>query len=117
MARNVDIPHIVWPLRLDSTGRLQVHDQDSLEEVRQNVQILLRTPLGARPLAPDVGIPDPTFTRGIDAYDLTTRLTDEDTGEPRAIVDIQTNPIDGSGRQQTQITVTLAADEDDPTEL
>jgi hypothetical protein len=111
MAERVKIPHIAWPLRLTDDGTLAVVEQDTIEDVRQCVRVLRRTPLGARPLAPLVGVPDPTFSAGVDPEDLEERLEDEDTGEPRAEVTVTATPIE-NGRQRIRIAVQLAADAD-----
>jgi phage baseplate assembly protein W len=110
MARAIDVPHIAFPMRLDAAGALVTNEQDSLDEVQQCVLVLLRTPLGARPLAPGVGVADPTFTDGIDPEALTATLTNVETGEPRADVQVTVQPVDQAGRQPIAIAIGLADD-------
>jgi phage baseplate assembly protein W len=115
----VDVPHLRWPFRLtegaDLPGQvphapLALVEQDTLDDVRQCVHLLLRTPPGARPLAPEVGVPDPTFTRGVDADQLGALLEEL---EDRARVTVRAPALDAIGRQTVQILVALA---DDPEE-
>lgn len=98
------VPHLAYPLRL-SAGRLEVVEQDTVEDVRQCVYVLLRTPRGARPLAPDVGIDDPTFTGGVDAPELAAELERQ---EERAEIEISTGGPDFAGREQVTVRVGLA---------
>ena len=99
-----EIPHLKWPLQL-AAGALLTVEQDTIDDVEQCVHVLLSTQVGSRPLAPQVGTVDPTFT-GVDAGDLEARLTDPDLGEPRAHVDVT---VDGHGPEQTvNVEVALA---------
>lgn len=111
--------HLAWPFRLtegaDLPGQvphapLQLVEQDTIADVRQSVHLLLRTPPGARPLAPEIGIADPTFTTGIDAQQLAAALEEM---EDRARVTITAGVITEGGRQTVQVLVALA---DDPQE-
>lgn len=95
---------ITWPLSL-AGGRLVTHEQDSLTDVAQCVHILTRTPLGARPLAPEIGLEDPTGS-GADEQDLA--LLEE--WEPRARLQAQVTASDDGTRQVRRISVSL----DDP---
>lgn len=109
-----DLPQLAWPLRQDSAGGLVEVEQDTIDDVRQCINVLLHTPPGSRPLAPDVGIEDQTFTR-IDTDALTSALEDQ---EDRALVTVTVAQADGTGEQQMEIAVALAgtpADEE-PTE-
>lgn len=112
----IEIPHIAFPLRQAADGTLAAVEQDSLDDVRQCVHVLLRTPLGARPLAPDTGVEDPTFSQGVDPDELATRLAGEDN-EPRAELTITARPVGATGDQQLRITVGLAGDIDQTSEL
>ncbi len=114
---SVEIAHLAWPFRLtmgaDLPGQvahapLQLVEQDTIEDVRQSVRLLLRTPPGARPLAPEVGIDEPTFTAGIDADVLAARLEEL---EPRAQVSVIAPPVDAAGAQVVQVQVALADEE------
>lgn len=111
---DIEIPHIAFPLRqapaADGGGLVEV-EQDTIDDVRQCVHVLLRTPLGVRPLAPQVGVEDPTFTR-VDGDVLAATLEDQ---EDRAAVTVTASPVDATGEQQIEVLVALA-DEPDPQE-
>lgn len=113
----VERPHLRWPFRLtqgaDLPGQvphapLQLVEQDELEDVRQCVHLALRTRPGMRPLAPDLGIEDPTFTAGIDPDALAAELEEL---EDRAEVEVVVSNEDGSGRQTVQVLVRLRPDD------
>ena len=92
-AASPEVPHLRWPLRL-AAGQLLTIEQDTIDDVEQCVHVLLTTPLGTRPLAPDVGTVDPAFT-GADPADIQDRLADS---EPRAQVTVT---VDGAGPEHT----------------
>lgn len=100
-----EVPHIAFPLRRDPDGLAQV-EQDELDDVRQCVHVLLLTPRGSRPLAPDIGVEDPTFADEIDTELLETQLEEM---EDRARVTITSTGPDATGEQQLEITVDLAS--------
>ena len=102
-----DVPHLAWPLRLAASGSLAIVEQDTIDDVRQCVHVLLNTPLGARLLAPEVGVEDPTFTTGIDAQALAALLEDQ---EDRARVHITAAGPTGDGQHAASVVVELAAD-------
>lgn len=79
MASEVTIPKLAVPLSLDGTS-LRVVEQDSLEEIVQCVEALLRTPVGSYELEPELGIPDQAFK----TQDLTSIERAIDTYESRA---------------------------------
>jgi hypothetical protein len=56
----VEIPQFSMPLRVVG-GRFAVVEQDSPDEIRDQVEALIRTPQGSRLDLPDFGISDPTF--------------------------------------------------------
>jgi len=59
-------------------------EQDSIEEVTQSVETLLRTPLGMYDENPDYGVVDPTFTEGdVNLQDIQVAIS---TWEDRADV-------------------------------
>lgn len=103
-------PHLAYPLELDAAGRLKVHEQDTLEDVRSCVRVLMRTPIGARALAPLVGVPDPTFTKGVNAGVLRRILEHPVNGEPRARVSVRALRPLATGEQQVSIAIDLADD-------
>lgn len=98
--------HLKWPLQLAADGTLATWPQDSLEDVRQCVAVLLNTPRGVRPLAPDIGIDDPTFA-GVDPEGLRALLEDQ---EDRAAVDVTAGAVDEHGEQTVTVTVDLAGE-------
>jgi phage baseplate assembly protein W len=77
------IPHIAFPFRVED-GKVTTVEQDSIEEIRQNVLAVLSTELGSRIDAPAYGIPDETFKRQISrpSADLYLQVVEE--VEPRA---------------------------------
>jgi phage baseplate assembly protein W len=102
-----DVPHLAFPLRLAEDGGFAVVEQDTLEDVRQCVHVVLVTPRGSRPLAPNVGIEDPAFMAGVDAAELQAALEGDD-GEPRARVTIEADPVSAGGEQSVSVRVDLA---------
>lgn len=104
------VPHLAWPLRL-AGARLDTVEQDTLVDVRQCVHVLLRTPLNARPLAPTVGVEDPTFSTGVDPLVLAGQV---EGVEDRARLRVEALGPDGGGRQRVYVHVELAGQEDEP---
>lgn len=98
------IPHLAWPLRLAGTRLAQV-EQDSLEDVRQNVHAYLTTPKGARPLSPDFGIEDPAFGPGLNAARLAADIM---AAEDRATITVSVSGPDATGDQQVNVYLDLA---------
>lgn len=99
--RDVDIPHFQLPFVLDPDG-VRVTEQDSLDEVTDCVQAVLRTTLGERIELPDFGRPDQAFRQnGADLEQLRDAV---DTWEPRATVEIDHDPAFLSG-QVDRVTV------------
>jgi phage baseplate assembly protein W len=103
---DIIVPHLAWPLRILPDGTFATVEQDTLDDVRQCIRVLLHTPRGARPLAPEVGVDDLAFS-GVDAPDLEQALM---AAEPRAVVTVTTLPPDGRGEQVITVDVSLAAD-------
>lgn len=109
-----EVPQLAFPLRIDpATGDFAVVEQDSLDDVRQCVYTLMLTPLGVRPLAPDIGVEDPTFSAGVDPDALAATLEEQ---EPRATVTVTANPVAGTGEQQITVEVGLASEDDEELE-
>ena len=103
----VAVPHLAWPLRLDGP-RLATVEQDTIEDVRQAVHAVAVTPRGARPLAPDVGVDDPTFTLGVVPEDLEADLeVAHELLGAGAVVRVQADPPDAGGNQQVNVYVDL----------
>jgi hypothetical protein len=104
-----EVPHLRWPLRLTPAGHLAQVEQDTLEDVRQCVAILVATPVGARPLAPEDGVEDPTFGPGWSPVALRRAI---EAQEDRAAVDVQVTPLP-LGEERVQVTVDLVAEDRD----
>lgn len=102
------VGHKRFPLRLDIDGSFAAAEQDTVEDVQSCVHVLLVTPLGARPLAPTIGVDDPTFTEGVVPGQLEATLLDQ---EPRAALSITAEPIGATGEQTVRIEVGLADDD------
>jgi hypothetical protein len=100
-----DVPHLAWPYRLAPDGRLAVVEQDTLADVTQAVHGLAVTPRGARPLAPDLGVDDPTFSPGVSPAQLEADLA---RAHPLAGVTVETAGPDESGRLAITVHVDLA---------
>lgn len=101
-------PHLEFPPRLTEDGQFAAVEQDSLADVRQCVHVLMRTPVGSRPLAPTIGMDDPTFSEGVDPDLLTAALQEQ---EPRASIGITADQVDDDGDQRVTVDVLLAAEE------
>jgi phage baseplate assembly protein W len=101
-----EVPHLAWPFSLPGRGPLAQVEQDSIEDVRQNVHSYLATARGERPLSPDFGLEDPSFGPNVNGSRLAAEIMD---AEPRANVTITTTSAqDGSGRVSVDVHVDLA---------
>lgn len=101
-----EVPHLAFPLRITS-GTFAAVEQDTIEDVRQCVHVLLSTPIGARPLAPEIGVEDPTFTEGIDPELMQAMLEEQ---EDRAAITVAVALVSGTGEQHITVDVQLAED-------
>jgi phage baseplate assembly protein W len=54
-------PHLSWPLRLANTGHLATVEQDSVDDVAECVEVVLRTRPGELDFHPRFGSPDLAF--------------------------------------------------------
>jgi phage baseplate assembly protein W len=99
-----EVPHLAWPFRLEGRQLAQV-EQDSIEDVRQNVVSYLKTERGERPLSPAFGVDDPTFSPGVNGPRLAAEIM---RAEDRATVEVRTTAPDYRGRQRVAIAVDLA---------
>jgi phage baseplate assembly protein W len=99
-----EIPHLAWPFRIAGRRLAQV-EQDSIEDVQQNVRSYLSTMRGERPLSPDFGLEDPTFGPGFDATRVAGEIMEL---EDRAEVAIVTTGPDAQGRMSVDVHVELA---------
>lgn len=80
MSRSL-VPHFQVPLQLRG-GSFATHEQDTLDEIAQCVQVLLSTTEGQRVELPDYGIPDLAFVTDIPIVDIENRIEE---WEPRAL--------------------------------
>lgn len=92
---DVKIPHFCLPFHYEA-GRIDVSEQDSLEDIRDCSEAALRTQVGFREEAPNFGVDDPTFeTLPIDVGQIVNQVI---LSEPRAsmLIDIDQsiNPLD-----------------------
>lgn len=55
-----ELPHFAIPLRFKN-GAAVVNDQDTLDDLADCIQVIMRTPIGHRIDKPDFGIHDPAF--------------------------------------------------------
>lgn len=99
------VPHIAWPFRVGD-HRLATVEQDSIEDVQQNVYSYLSTERGERSLAPDFGLEDPTFGPSVNTALLAAEIEEAEAG--RAVVTVTATPIDGTGRTAVDVNVELA---------
>lgn len=82
-------PKLSLPLRLDGTGFAAV-EQDSVDEVEQCVEAILRTPIGDHIDDPELGVPDVAFRSEGIAEDLLDAIAE---WEPRATIVISEDRI------------------------
>lgn len=74
--------HLALPLRPDETGGFVTHDQDSVDDITQCVQVVMSTPIGSRMELPQFGIPQLEFS----TLPLPAMLTALYIWEPRASI-------------------------------
>lgn len=96
---------MAWPLRVGD-HRLATVEQDSIEDVQQNVHSFLNTTRGERSLSPDFGLEDPTFGPSVNTTLLAAEIEEAEAG--RAVVSVTSTPIDGTGRVAVDVNVELA---------
>lgn len=108
------IPHLAFPLRATLAAGLAAVEQDTYDDVRQCVHAIALTPIGARPLAPDVGLEDPTFSMGVEPAELEADFAEL---EDRAVVTVTVEAVDSSGEQRVSLDVALADDQPDSDDL
>lgn len=94
----VDTPKFKVPFRLSPTGeQATVIEQDSVDEVAQCVEAVLRTYEGSRLEEPEFGIPDLTFSQG--KLDLTGIERAIAEWEARASTDLTEEEIEAMIRR------------------
>lgn len=91
IVQSVDTPHLAYPFQLLGGGaRVAVVEQDSPEEVAACVELLMRTPPGARIDSPDMGVPEQTFLQGGADLPQIAQLVSQ--WEPRALTELSQRP-------------------------
>lgn len=110
-ARRPAIPvHLKWPITL-TNGALETVEQDTLEEVTQNLQILWSTPTGFFLHDPELGVESPLFSQlPVDTDDLLAAAAEF---EERAAVefdtaDEDTDTLAAQGQARVSVRVSLA---------
>lgn len=84
-----EVPHLALPIRLSADGSFETVDQDSLEEIAQNVEVLLLTEIGSRIEVPDYGVPSMVFATDINDETILALIEE---WEPRASAFIKEEP-------------------------
>ena len=85
-SKDVLIPHVAIPLTFlaGGAGGMDMNEQDTLDDVYDCVQAIIRCPEGYRPELPGFGIADQTFTEN--TIDLELIADKVRTWEPRSDV-------------------------------
>jgi phage baseplate assembly protein W len=92
--------HLALPISLTADGAFRVVDEDSPQELQQNVAQILRTRTGERLATPEFGIADPAFT----GLDVEVALSLVEQWEPRATAELVEQVLVG-GTQTSTINV------------
>jgi phage baseplate assembly protein W len=81
-----EVPQFAVPFRVEDGDVVEV-EQDSIEEIEQCVEAILRTIVGSRLLdAPDFGIPDESFVQQTPSPSAAVYIAAIEEQEPRARV-------------------------------
>jgi phage baseplate assembly protein W len=75
--------HWAFPFRVED-GVIATVEQDSAEEIQQNIEAVLNTIVGTRIDAPDFGVPDETFSTQSPNPSVAVYLAAVENAEPRA---------------------------------
>ena len=97
------VPHLAIPLVLGPGGAFLTVQQDSLDDVRQSVEVLLGTQIGERIVTPSYGIPDLTYGQ-IDPTEIAGLISQ---WEPRASATVTVTP-QPDGSNAVTVNVSLA---------
>lgn len=101
------VPHFDLPFRLSGLHAVEV-DQDSIEDITNCVEAVIRTFKGARIELPDFGIDDPTFSlQPLAVQDVVQAVLDQ---EPRASLLISQHP-DQFNQTITDVLVRVSTEE------
>lgn len=85
-------PHLRVPFAINGS-RASAVEQDTVDEIEQCVQAIIRTPIGELLDEPELGIPDYLFTQSNDdAVDEITEAVSE--WEPRASVSVVEDAVE-----------------------
>lgn len=102
----VTIPHFDLPFRFGTAGgNAAVVQQDSVQDVRNCVETVVRTEAGNREFVPNFGIADPTFS--VQPLDTTALEQQVTANEPRAQTTF-TSVVDEIDAMVADITVEVA---------
>jgi phage baseplate assembly protein W len=96
MASDLDTPQFDLPFRLGPDGSPVEIEQDTVEEVGDCVEVLLRTPLGFYADQPDFGVDLPLFEESSGAVNMDEVQTAISAWEERAdaLIDSQPDLLD-----------------------
>lgn len=78
-----DVPHLAFPFRVTVRGKAALVEQDSIDEIAQNVEIIVRTRRGERLEIPEFGV-SPLLFRVLSSSDMTLLESQIREWEPRA---------------------------------
>jgi len=83
---------MAWPFRMGgyNSSEIPYVEQDSPEEITQNVAMIYSVHKGDLVDEPDLGIPDPTFTDGVSEAEL---VAVAQQWEPRAAVNFSRDEL------------------------
>jgi phage baseplate assembly protein W len=94
------IPHLDWPVRVDSSGHLAANEQDSIDDIATCVAISLLTPPGWRDDEPEFGS-RPDFV--LLPVNLSNLQSDIARDEPRAQLALRDDEL---SRQDLELRIT-----------
>ena len=84
------VPHFDLPFTFVGSANANVVDQDTLEDISNCVEAIVRTVIGQRQELPDFGIPDPTLQlQPVYRPDILAQVS---AWEPRAVVAFDQHP-------------------------
>lgn len=95
------IPQFSLPFRLDGSGDFAVNEQDTIDEIADCVQAVVRYPLGYRIEKKDFGVPEQEFREG--GADRAVIQAQLDRWEPRADAIVDTELDDLVARVRIQV--------------
>lgn len=100
-------PHLRVPFSI-RWGRADVIEGGTVDEIAQNVRVLLMTRPGQRPVVPEYGVEDPTFSYSHEALGEEVGAA-VDRWEERAEIEIVYDPTDaGEGLSNWSVYVGLS---------